>query len=99
MNDRTSPYHEPSDFWNDPDRWQGVNDPHKEPFWTVERDSRFIRGLTAAMKAEFGIVIHHHEGRIIRHDQRPFTDAQHGYIIGYEKAWMDLTDIIEGKDQ
>lgn len=25
------------DFWNDPDRWEGVTDPHKQLFWMMRR--------------------------------------------------------------
>ena len=26
-----------SDFWNDPRRWEGVDDPHTTMFWSIRR--------------------------------------------------------------
>jgi len=28
------------DFWNDPERWDGIADPHKEMFWMKRRVDR-----------------------------------------------------------
>lgn len=28
------------DFWNDPDRWEGIDDPRKTMFWEVRRPDR-----------------------------------------------------------
>lgn len=28
------------DFWNDPDRWAGIDDPHKVMLWEMRRPDR-----------------------------------------------------------